>query len=179
MLSDPYSLLPTAYRAAVEVLHNPIMAEEASERAIYQLNLAIMEGSPPESPIAWLRVVARRSACALLRSEWARTKAMDLTDVATPQQRFPSSTAEASQVRETLHHTLKNGLHSALTPRQRDALDAAISCNTMRAAARSCGMAPRDFRRSLGSISRRARALLQATDTLDPALPGCEPGMAV
>ena len=179
MISDPYTLLPTAYRAAVEVLHSPIMAEEASERAIYQLTLAIMSGSPPDSPVAWLRVVARRSACALLRSEWARTKAMDLTDVATPQQRFPSTETNTSEVRETLHKTLKNGLHSALTPRQREALDAAISCNTMRAAARTCGMAPRDFRRSLGSISRRARALLQDSHTLDPALPGCEPGMSV
>ena len=48
MLSDPHSLLPTAYRAAVEVVKSPIMAEEASERAIYQLTLAMIEGTPPD-----------------------------------------------------------------------------------------------------------------------------------
>lgn len=175
MLSDPHSLLPTAYKAAVEVLHSPIMAEEASERAIHQLTLAILEGSPPDSPAAWLRVVARRSACALLRSEWARTKAMDLTDMPTQRPRVTPN-HHASEVREALQ---ENGLRKALTPRQRDALDAAITCNTMRAAARTCGMQPRDFRRSLGSISRRARALLEDPANADPALPGCEPGMAV
>lgn len=175
MLSDPHSLLPTAYKAAFEVLRSPVMAEEASERAIYQLTLAILEGSPPDSPAAWLRVVARRSACALLRSEWARTKAMDLADVPTHRPRVTPNDHK-SEVRESLH---ENVLRKALTPRQRDALDAAISCNTMRAAARTCGMQPRDFRRSLGSIGRRARALLDDPASGDPVLPGCEPGMAV
>lgn len=176
MISDPYSLLPTAYRAAVEVVKSPIMAEEASERAIYQLTLAILEGSPPQSPKAWLRVVARRSACALLRSEWARTRAMDLADVAEQQASYRPPLSESSWVREDLQ--------GALTPRQREALDAAMTCNTTRAAARSCGMEPRDFRRSLGSISRRARALLKDSSMQDHGLgetqlPGCEAGMAV
>lgn len=172
MMQDPHSLLPTAYRAAAQVVKSPIMAEEASERAIHQLTLAILEGSPPQSPKAWLRVVARRSACALLRSEWARTKAMDLTDVAMPPRDYPECEDHTLWVREHLQ--------VALTPRQRDALDAAMSCNTTRAAARTCGMEPRDFRRSLGSISRRAKALL-ADATLaigdNARLPGCEPGM--
>ena len=178
MLSDPYLLLPIAYRAAVEVLHNPVMAEEASERAIYQLNLAIMEDNPPDSPIAWLRVVARRAACALLRGEWARTKAMDLKDFATQKRRYATSTDTASEVRETMQTTLDSGLHDALTPRQREALDAAMSCNTMRAAARTCSMQPRDFRRSLGSISRRARALLEDSATNDLAPFAYQPGIA-
>lgn len=171
MLSDPYSLLPTAYRAAVEVVKSPIMAEEASERAIYQLTLAILEGSPPQSPKAWLRVVARRSACALLRSEWARTRSMDLSNVAEKQPAYAAPASQSSWIRECLQ--------TALTPRQRDALDAAMTCNTIRAAARTCGMEPRDFRRSLGSISRRAKALLDDPTMAEHQLPGCEPGMAV
>ncbi|HEB52170.1 MAG TPA: hypothetical protein ENI87_02825, partial [bacterium] len=75
-------MLPIAYRAAVQVVQSPILAEEASERAIHQLMLEMLAGSPPQSPKAWLRVVARRSACALLRSEWARTRSMDLEEVA-------------------------------------------------------------------------------------------------
>ncbi|MFT4515045.1 MAG: DNA-directed RNA polymerase specialized sigma24 family protein [Planctomycetota bacterium] len=171
MLSDPYSLLPTAYRAAVAVVKSPIMAEEASERAIYQLTLAILEGSPPRSPKAWLRVVARRSACALLRSEWARTRSMDLSDVAAKQPAYVAPKSQSSWVRESLQ--------TALTPRQREALEAAMTCNTTRAAARTCGMEPRDFRRSLGSISRRAKALLDETAMNGQQLPGCEAGMQV
>ena len=172
MLQDPHSLLPVAYRAASQVVRSPVLAEEASERAIHQLTLAVLEGSPPQSPKAWLRVVARRSACAILRSEWARTQAMDLDDVAGPPRTYSPAPDQSSWVRENLE--------PALTPRQRDAFRAAISCNTTRAAARTCGMEPRDFRRSLGSISRRARRLLQH-DPLpsEPRLPGCEPGMAV
>jgi len=100
---------------------------------------------------------------------------MDLAEVPMQRQRIAPS-HHATEVRETLQ---RSGLRKALTPRQRDALDAAISCNTMRAAARTCGMQPRDFRRSLGSIGRRARALLDDPANIDPMLPGCEPGMAV
>lgn len=171
MLSDPHSLLPTAYRAAVEVVKSPIMAEEASERAIYQLTLAMIEGTPPDSPKAWLKVVARRSACALLRSEWARTKSMDLSDVAEEQPSYAAPASQSSWIRECLQ--------TALTPRQREALDAAMTCNTIRAAARTCGMEPRDFRRSLGSISRRAKALLDDPTLAELQLPGCETGLAV
>ncbi len=173
MLTDPHSLLPVAYRAAVQVVHSPVLAEEASERAIYQLTLAVLGGSPPQRPKAWLRVVARRSACALLRSEWARQCTMDLSHIAGPQADYATRSARSDWVREDLSTTL--------TPRQRDALDAAMTCNTTRAAARSCGMQPRDFRRSLGSISRRARTLL-ADDPLhirDDDTPGCEAGRAV
>ena len=103
MLDDPYSLLPLAYRAAHQVLQSPVLAEEASERAVHQLALAVLEGDPPERPRAWLRVVARRSACALLRSEWARTKAMDLSQVADAPESFGRRRAErTSWVREQL-----------------------------------------------------------------------------
>ena len=171
MISDPYSLLPTAYRAAIAVVNSHVMAEEASERAIHQLNLAILSGCPPDSPKAWLRVVARRSACALLRSEWGRTKAMDLSEVADNNRPEARPTSHCSWLRECLPR--------ALTPRQKDALHAALNCNTTRAAARACGMEPRDFRRSLGSISRRAKSALEHTEGIDEPLPGCEPGMPV
>ena len=179
MLSDPYSLLPTAYRAAVQVVHNPVMAEEASERAIHQLTLAIMEGYPPESPVAWLRVVAKRSACAILRGEWARTRAMDLSEVESQRGRDAEASNTTATRRKRLQDALEDGLHDALTARQQDALHAATAGNTMRAAARTCGMQPRDFRRSIGAISRRARALQDREPIADRVLPGCEPGMAV
>ena len=171
MLTDPHSLLPTAYRAAAEVVKSPLLAEEASERAVHQLTLAILQGSPPQSPKAWLRVVARRSACALLRSAWARTKAMDLADVAAAQAPYQAANNHSSWVRENLR--------SALTPRQRDALAAAMSSNTTRAAARNCGMEPRDFRRSLGSVTRRAKAMLADQHLLERQLPGSEVGWQV
>ncbi|MFK7739561.1 MAG: hypothetical protein AB8H80_04490 [Planctomycetota bacterium] len=166
---DPHSLLPLAYRAATEVVRSPILAEEASERAVHQLALAMLEGDPPDQPKAWLRVVARRSACALLRSGWARTKAMDLAEVASPYPQQDERQQRSSWVREQLG--------TELTPRQRQALDAAMSCNTTRAAARNCGMQPRDFRRSLGSISRRARRLLEREPERGPEAPGAELGM--
>jgi len=178
MLADLYTLLPTAYRAAFEVVHSPIMAEEASERAIHQLTLAIMEGSPPQKPAAWLRVVAKRSACAILRGEWARTRAMDLSKVPTQRESQDQEAKQTTDRRQRLDAARKDGLDSRLTARQRDALDAAMSCNTMRAAARTCDMQPRDFRRSIGSISRRARAL-PALASDHAMLPGCEAGMAV
>lgn len=170
---EPYSLLPVAYRAALQVVRSPVLAEEASERAIHELTVALLEGTPPESPKAWLRTVARRSACAILRSEWARTRAMDLEHVASaPSTGNGRSMAERCWVREHLA--------AALTPRQQDAFQAAMSCNTTRAAARRCGMEPRDFRRSLTSISRRARQLLERCPLpTDPPLPGAEPGRPV
>lgn len=172
MLQDPHSLLSVAYRAASQVVQSPVLAEEASERAIHQLTLAVLEGAAPECPKAWLRTVARRSACAILRSEWARTQAMDLDDVAGGPRRYSAPPDQSSWVRENLE--------PALTPRQREAFRAALSCNTTRAAARTCGMQPRDFRRSLTSISRRARQLLQhEPPSTEPRLPGCEPGMPV
>jgi DNA-directed RNA polymerase specialized sigma24 family protein len=171
MFSNLLSLRPTAYRAAAAVVRNPVMAEEASDRAIHQLTLAVLSGDPPKSPKAWLRVVARRSACAILRSEWARTKAMDLGNVENP--------APANPNNHSQRNWLRNHLQNALTPRQKQALHAALACNTTRAAARTCGMAPRDFRRSLGAISKRGRALLESQPVGPAPLPGCEPGMPV
>ncbi|MEO6593416.1 MAG: hypothetical protein ABIP94_01535 [Planctomycetota bacterium] len=155
MIQDPHALLPVAYREAARVIRSPFLAEEASERALHLLTLAMLQGCPPHHPRAWLRVVARRSACALLRSEWSRTRSIDTEEFHSQQAlyRIPPSFG-ADVVREHLHGTL--------TPRQQDALDAAIACNSTLAAARSCGMRPRDFRRKLGKISRKARQLLEA-----------------
>jgi tagatose-1,6-bisphosphate aldolase non-catalytic subunit AgaZ/GatZ len=48
-------------------------------------------------------------------------------------------------------------LEMALTSRQRQALEAAMTCRTTSDAARCCGMQPRDFRRHLLAITNRAR----------------------
>ncbi len=110
----------------------------------------MIEGSAPMFPKAWLRTVARRSACALLRSEWARTRSVSHEEMAHEQAPYQMPRRpRVEQVRERVGHEL--------TPRQQEAFDAAVSCNTTRAAARRCGMQPRDFRRYLGAITRKAR----------------------
>jgi len=153
MIQDPHSLLRVAWRAAAQVVRSPLLAEEAAERAIHQLTLHLLQGDPPLHPKAWLRKVARRSAAALLRSEWGRIRTVDGTALQDRQApyRTPRSTGA-----DLVHERLAAGL----TPRQRAALRAATTCNSTRAAARVCGMQPRDFRRSLFSISRKARELL-------------------
>ena len=166
MIQDPHALLPIAYRAAAQVIRSPLLAQEAGERAIHLLTLSMLQGDPPLHPKAWLRSVARRSACALLRSEWGRTRTVDGVAIQEQQApyRLPKHTGFAG-VRETLDRDL--------TPRQRAALLAAVSCNSTRAAARTCGMKPRDFRRSLFAISRKAKELLrQQPDAFadDPAV---------
>ena len=160
-MHNPHELLPVAYRAAAAVANSRVLAEEAGERAIHLLTLAMLEGSPPQHPKAWLRVVARRSASALLRSEWARTRTIAYEEMLkqhAPYQRPPG--AGTQYVRERVA--------SQLSPRQRDALQAALTCNSTHAAARSCGMPPRDFRRYLGTICRKARHVVQDQPLQDP-----------
>ena len=113
------------------------------------------------------------------RGERAWTRAADLAEVEAQRGRDAEASNTTATRRKRLQDALENGLHDALTTRQQDALHAATSCNTMRAAARTCGMQPRDFRRSIGAISRRARALQDREPIADRVLPGCEPGMAV
>jgi DNA-directed RNA polymerase specialized sigma24 family protein len=149
-MEEPHKLLPIAYRSASRILRNPLLAEEAGERAVHQLVLALLHGTPPHHPAAWIRVVAKRSALALLRSDWVRTPALDpevIADVQAPYRR--NRHAEASLVRERVEPTLP--------PRQRAALAAALSTSTTRDAARSAGMQPRDFRRHLARIQAKAR----------------------
>jgi len=149
---NPHTLLPIAYHAARQVVRSRVLAEEAGERALHELTLALLQGEPPEHPTAWLRQVARRAACALLRSEWGRTRAIEQAALQNQPQPEPhAAPTDLGRVREALE--------GALSPRQRDALRAAHSCNGTRAAARSCGMQPRDFRRSLLAITRKARAI--------------------
>jgi DNA-directed RNA polymerase specialized sigma24 family protein len=148
---DLHKLLPVAYRAAAQVLHNPLLAEEAGERALHKLTLALLGGEPPDHPIAWLRVVARRSACAMLRSDWTRTQSLGHEDLQQRPAPFRRPRANgADEVRERVT--------GALTPRQRDVFHAVLSCNSTSAAAHSCGMRPRDLRRHLQAITRKARA---------------------
>jgi DNA-directed RNA polymerase specialized sigma24 family protein len=159
MIQDPHTLLPIAYHAATRVIRNRVLAEEAGERALHLLTLAMLQGCPPHHPEAWLRVVARRSACALLRSDWARTRCIDANEIPARKPYKPRSRGSAL-VRECLQ--------GMLSPRQQDALDAAFHCNSTRAAARSCGMQPRDFRRSLFAISRKAREAVRRHPCADP-----------
>ena len=153
-MHDPQKLLPVAYRAAATIVRSRILAEEASERAVHLLTLAVLDGHPPHHPKAWLRVVARRSACALLRSEWARTQAVAHDDIVGQQ-------APYRQPRSSGADLVREQVHSQLTLRQQEALTAALSCNSTRAAARSCGMQTRDFRRHLNSITHKARRALE------------------
>lgn len=151
-MHDPAKLLPVAYRAAAAVAQNRLLAEEAGERALHKLNLAVIEGSPPTYPEAWLRVVARRAAWALLRTEWARLQIGLEEDLA------PANPDEG-RASPGLEH-VRDRVATSLTRRQREALDAAMTCNTTSDAARTCGMHPRDFRRYLGTIGRKARRVL-------------------
>ncbi len=160
MLQNPHSLLPIAYRAASRVVRCRLLAEEAGERALHLLTLSMLRGVPPEHPEAWLRTVARRSACALLNSDWAKTRGIDSADL---QQR----PAAYRTPQHAGYDFVREDLGGGLTPRQQAALAAAVSCNSTRAAARTCGMQPRDFRRSLQAISRKAKGMLAQTRPCD------------
>lgn len=157
MLDNPHALLPIAFQAAARVVRSRLLAEEASERALHLLTLAVLQGAPPAHPKAWLRSVARRSACALLRSDWARTKTIASQEIETHQAPYRrTANTGCDFVRDRLPHHLSG--------RQADALTAAVSCNTTAAAAKRCGMQPRDFRRSMSRITRKARRLVAEQD---------------
>lgn len=153
-------LLPIAYRSAARVLRRRLLVEEAGERAVHLLLLATLQGTGPEHPKAWVRRVAYRSACALLRSDWSRTRSADLDEIDANQAPYREPRPGVDFVREHL------GEH--LDPHLKPVLQAAVTCNGTRAAARSCGLAPRDFRRRLDTISRRARAMLAHESPVDP-----------
>lgn len=162
MIENPHSLLTIAYRAAAEVVRSPLLAEEAGERALHLLTLSLLQGEPPSHPRAWIRSVAKRSACQLLKSEWGKTRTIDHSSLANRQAPYPIPRSAGFDI-------VRERVEPSLSPRQRAALCAAATCNTTRAAARSCGMSPRDFRRSLNSISRKARQALRGRDLPDLA----------
>src|SRR5262245_50591302 len=118
--TDPTRLLHVAYRAAARVVRNRVLAEEAGERAVHRYLLAVIAGHTPDKPEAWVRTVARRSACAILRNGWARVQpiAEDALFVAEPG--VESGPRLADRVRALVG--------SELTPRQRDALAARRAC---------------------------------------------------
>lgn len=150
---DPARLHRLAYRAAARIAKNRLIAEEAGERAVHRYQLAALAGRLPDSPEAWISTVARRNACAILRNGWSRMQPIyEADEVADP---GPAHSSKWSGDR------LRCVLRSVLTARQREALDAALSCRSTREAARACGMAPRDFRRYLEAISVRARTRLR------------------
>lgn len=154
MLHDTTHLLQVAYRTAARIVRNPLLAEEAGERAVHRLLLESLSGHAPAQPEAWIRTVARRSACAILRNGWARTLPFPDEDCIADEARGTRSRCRTpDEVRSLLQH--------ALTRRQTQALDAALTCPTTKDAARSCGMQPRDFRRYLAAITRRAHRELE------------------
>jgi hypothetical protein len=87
-----------------------------------------------------------------MRSGWAKTTPIEAEE--------DMLLAAECERRQWSRDRLRAAVRSALTPRQRDALDAALTSRSTREAARSCGMRPRDFRRYLAAISRRARQRL-------------------
>lgn len=147
-MHDTQRLLRLAYRTASRIVHNPLLAEEAGERAVHRLQLAILAGQGPDRPEAWIRTVARRSACAILRNGWSHVQQIH---------NEPVNDEEGVERRGRLRDELRSVVGPALTRRQRDALEAALACRTTRDAAKTCNMEPRDFRRYLDAISRRAR----------------------
>jgi len=160
-MQNPHELMPTACRAAARVLRNPLLIEEAAERAVHALTLAILDGQAPLQPRAWIRTVAKRSACALLRSDWVRTASLSHDDVAQWQAPYQSP-------RGHLADLVRERCEGHLTPRQTEALEAMLSYRTTRAAAQECGMQPRDFRRYLRRITEKAQLAFAGHQPDDP-----------
>jgi hypothetical protein len=150
---DCCRLLRLAYRTASRIVRNRLLAEEAGERAVHRFHLSVIAGNPPARPEAWVRTVARHSACAMLRTAWYRTLPI-AEDLDTVDRRRAAPSRRGEQLRALLDR--------ALTPRQHAALEAALTCRTTIDAARACGMEPRDFRRYLAAITVRARRRLAA-----------------
>ena len=140
MNHDPERLLDLASRITRRILPSQMLAEEAAEQALHSYHLAVIAGEAPDQPEAWIRTVARRAACGLLRSQWTWTRR--LAD-------------ETSLPAEERHRTRQH------TPEDlRELLGDALTNPTMRGAARGCQMQPRDFRRYMEAITRRARKQL-------------------
>ena len=152
MNHDPEYLLDLASRVTQRILPSKVLAEEAAEQALHSYHLAVLADEAPDQPEAWIRTVARRAACGLLRSQWTWTHRLaDETSV------------PAEERQRTRQHTpddLRELLSDSLTDRQEEALEAALTNPTMRGAARGCQMQPRDFRCYLEAITKRARKQL-------------------
>ena len=161
-MHDPAKLLPVARRAAATVVRSGVLADEASERAVHQLTLATLAGRPPHNPEAWLRVVARRCVYSLLRKGWGRTLPLESGSHAVA--REPAH-AESPQTEGRARGTdfVREHVQATLSPRQQDALHAALTCRSHRAAANSCGMQPRDFRRSMFRQGRIGLCVMSAS----------------
>jgi hypothetical protein len=160
-LPDPKALQAIALRSAGRVLHNRALAEEASERALHQLLLSCLAGRPPNSPAAWVTVVARRFATTLSHSPRARMRCLD--GLAVPS---PPACEDRHRLRG-MAEVLLTHLHDRLTNRQRDVVAAALSNRTCHGAARACGMSPHDFRRHITAIGRRARKIVAEVPELE------------
>lgn len=160
---DPESLRRLAYHTAGKFLNPPVLAEEAGEQALHLLVLQCLGGMAPQSPEAWIRVVTKRVAIAVRRSGWTRVLPLDEGELAAEPH------AESAHARRD---RMWDEVADRLTPRMREALWAARTHRQTCHAAAACGMHPRDFRRSLQSISKRVRRVLdprQAQDACDAA----------
>ncbi len=155
---DPEPLRRVAYHTAGKFLAQPVLAEEAGDQAMHLLVLQCLAGLAPRCPEAWIRVVAKRVAIGVRRSGWTRTLPLEEDQVACDVR---------CESRHARHERLWDVVADGLTPRMRDALWAARTHRLASQAAAACGMEPRDFRRSLRSISRRARRLLDARHEAD------------
>lgn len=162
---DPPELLRIAYRAASQVTDSPLVAEEAGERAVHRCTLAWLAGHPPRRPEAWVRVVARRTATQMAQTGWNQVEPFADPN-GPPEPRGPNTAGPHPRP-----VWRADDLAERLPPRQRQALSAALTCNTTRDAARACGMQPRDFRRQLATITRKARSLFAPLGELPSPTP--------
>lgn len=147
--ADPDLLLRLARAVATRVVKNPILAEEAGERAVHKFLVLSLSGREPRAPEAWVRVAARRFAQSLRRRRRLKYVALDLDQLLQP------------DLDSGPHHAvdlLVQQVQPLLTVRQTEAVKAAMSSRSMRDAARSCRMSPRDLRRSLGLVGEKCRA---------------------
>lgn len=171
-MHDPNLLLPAARRAAATIVKSGVLADEAAERAVHKLHLITLAGTPPRNPLAWVRVVARRSAIALLRKGWGCTAPSDVDLVARD---APPWDKDRGEQRTRYVDFVREQVAPSLSRRQRDALDATLTTHSLKAAAASCGMQPRDYRRSLRAITHKARRCLSAAAEDLPGGTGIQP----
>ncbi|MFM1874083.1 MAG: hypothetical protein RL398_3505 [Planctomycetota bacterium] len=153
-------MLPAARRAASRVCKSPLLADEAAERALHQLVLVTLAGRPPQNPTAWLCVVAKRTAIALARRGWGTNTPEDFE----PEGReAPPWDPDRSRRRHQEADMVREAVAARLSSRQLQGLDAALSHRSLRAAAASCDMRPRDLRRVLGVVTRKAQECIFGT----------------
>jgi DNA-directed RNA polymerase specialized sigma24 family protein len=157
-----------AHAEARRRLFRPLVAEEVAEQALFELVQLHLHGRPPVTPTAWLRGVVRNLAARWLASADARCVPLTLgsEDADEPQGAAPEtmrcSIASHAEDWHRQIRALQPRLERSLTARQLRVLVAVRAGHGLRAAARACGMTPRDFRGAMRRIAAKAKALLGA-----------------